>query len=295
MGVNRKICPTYASRMKIKDLGDLFPENNVKAELFESENEVAIQEQYKLIEEAVAALQRKEDYATALARLLYARMKIETLKIPIFLDLARKELAKGNSVVIIVNFTQNLLTLADELKTKCIIYGEQTIDQRNANIDDFNNNKQKCIVVNLASGGVGISLHDKNGGHPRVCLISPSYSAIQVLQALGRICRAGTKSEILQLIVYCKNTVEVSMCELMKDKIINISCLNDGATNTYKITNFLDDDGSSNQVEEVEQSEYEKLFTRINVLNAKRERIKKDLIETENEIKALEIQLEYMI
>ena len=48
------------------------------------------------------------------------------------------------------------------------------------------------------AGGTGLSLHDVNGEHPRVSLISPSFSAIDLKQALGRIHRAGAKSPAVQ-------------------------------------------------------------------------------------------------
>ena len=90
-GVHDNIFPEYASRMRIRDLGKIFPDNQVLAECYDTDNAEEIQKQYKIIEEEVERLKNKEDNSgCALSRILYCRMKIEMLKVPTFIELAKK-------------------------------------------------------------------------------------------------------------------------------------------------------------------------------------------------------------
>ena len=63
------------------------------------------------------------------------------------------------------------------------------------------------MIANIRAGGVGISLHDTIGNFGRVSLISPTWSSIELKQALGRIDRAGARTPCIQRIVYCKGRV----------------------------------------------------------------------------------------
>lgn len=96
------------------------------------------------------------------------------------------------------------------------------------NIDAFQANTKRVIVCNMAAGGVGISLHDIHGNHERVSIISPSYSAIQFVQALGRIHRAQGKTPCSQYIVYCAGTIEEEIAVKVGEKLGNLDALNDG-------------------------------------------------------------------
>ena len=193
-GVNNAIFPEYAARMRILSLGKLFPDNQVVASCYDMDECEEIEKQYKLIEEEVIKLKNKEESSgCALAAILYARMRIEMLKVPTFIEQAKKFLEEHNAVAIFVNFTQTLKTIADELKTTCVIHGQQSIEERNKAINDFNNDLSHIIVCNVRSGGTGLSYHDQHGNYPRISIISPGYSAQDIVQALGRIHRANGK------------------------------------------------------------------------------------------------------
>jgi len=289
--INKLVFPNYGSRMKIKLIKDLFPDNTVMADCVEMDCAKEIEIEYKKIEEAINILKNKEDNSgSALSRILYARMRIEQLKIPVFINLVKQYLEDNYSVAIFVNFTGTLLTLAEEFKTNCLIYGEQSLDERNQAINAFKTDKSQIIICNIRSGGVGISLHDENGKHKRVAIISPNYSAQDVLQTLGRIFRAGSKTETLQKIIYCKNTIEESLCEVIKDKIINISNMNDGQRDTYIIKNLLEENDEIINTDDI--SEFDKLYLKINVLNIKKERLEQDLKIVTDKITELENQIE---
>ena len=71
----------------------------------------------------------------------------------------------------------------------------------------------------IAAGGQSINLHDQTGDFPRVSLIVPSYSSTQLIQALGRIHRARSKSPATQRIIFCSGTVEDHIAKRLKAKI----------------------------------------------------------------------------
>lgn len=293
MGVHSVIFNEYASRMKIKELGILFPDNKIVANCYDMDNAEEIQQQYKIIEEEVERLKfREENSGCALSRILYARMKIEQLKIPTIIKLAKQYISENLSVAIFVNFSMTLQTIAEALNTLCIICGDQNLSDRDKHIKNFNTNKSRIIICNIKSGGVGISLHDTIGKYPRVSLISPSDSAQDIIQVLGRIHRANGKTPVSQYILYCKGTVEEKICENMKGKIQNISSLNDGIIDTYQIDGLIDNchhDDNGNEDEDID--EIDKIINRIGALNAKKERLLVDLVNIDKEVHELELTL----
>jgi SNF2 family DNA or RNA helicase len=210
----------------------MFPESQITAIPYSlgTTRENEIQREYKNLANEIDALRNKQkkDKGGILPMILRAHQKIELLKIPTFIELANDFIHNGYSVVIFINFTKTLETIADMLHTKNTIHGQQTQQERDSIIDDFQSNKINVIVCNIKAGGLGISLHDVHGGHPRASIISPTWSSIDLLQALGRIHRAGGKSKSLQRIIYTANTVEEKIADKLKHKLNNINSINNG-------------------------------------------------------------------
>jgi len=295
LAIHKYIFNEYASRMKISMLPNIFPKNTVIADCYVMENAIEIQKMYDLIKQAVQEATTKELHSEALAKITYARMKIESLKIPKALQMAKDFMNQGKSIAIFTNFTETINILSPALGTNCVVYGEQKIGDRYKNIDRFNNNEEKVIICNIKSGGVGISLHDTSGKHPRVAIIFPSYSAQDMLQALGRINRAGGKSDCLQYILYCKDTIEENICHNIKEKIMNIGYLNDGNYESYKIKNMIEADDDNLFVDRLEDNMFDKLYLQIEVLHAKKERVENELKQINSEIGKLQTELEKFI
>lgn len=231
LALHHVIFPKLGSRLKIADLGDAFPKNQVTAETYSMGEEVEkqIQKEYELL--AFAVKERRTQEANArciLERMLRARQKIEALKVQSFIEQAEDYLENGLSVVIFVNFTDTLSLLASKLNCDTLVHGGQTMVERDQSIDDFQSNKKRLIICQIQSGGVGISLHDIHGGHPRVSIISPTWSAQDLVQALGRIHRAEGKTPCLQRIMFCANTIEEDMSHNLQLKLDNYASLNDG-------------------------------------------------------------------
>lgn len=226
--IHTTLFPRLGSRMDIKDVAKDMPPNNIIANCYFTDNTDKINEQYDEINDAMKALHEQELQSNPLVRILRARQKIELYKIPIIIDLAKEAIDGNFSVVIFVNFRQTMDYLSKELDCQATIHGKQTLTERQDYIDAFQKNKIKMIIANISAGGVGISLHDLVGGHPRMSIISPTWSGQDLVQCLGRIHRLGAKSNAVQKIIYCANTYEETVCERMTDKIKLIDTINDG-------------------------------------------------------------------
>jgi superfamily II DNA or RNA helicase len=222
------IFPHRGSRMKIKELGDLFPQNQIIAKCYYSDDHDQINELYKMINDAFLDLKDKEKRSHALGKIVKCRMRIEMFKVPIMLDLIDDALENGYSIAIFVNFKDTMNYLTHHLKEECsIISGDQSIEDRIYNIDRFQLNKTKIIISIIQAGGVGISLHDLND-RPRMSLISPCWSGSDMMQVFGRIHRAGSKSTALQRVIYIAESYEEVICKKINDKLSVLSGINDG-------------------------------------------------------------------
>lgn len=224
--------PDRASRMRIDVLGDLFPATQITATPYnlDEKRRKQIENEYKILSDILQEIKDKKavDKLNPLVYIMRAQQNIEALKIPLFVELTNDYIYNGYSVVIFVNFTKTLEKICEMLHTDNKIYGDQTIEERNKIIENFQENRSKIIVCNIKAGGIGISLHDIHGGYPRVSLISPTWSSIDLIQALGRIHRAGGKSKSLQRIIYAAETVEDNIADKIKNKLKNINSINNG-------------------------------------------------------------------
>lgn len=240
--IHHMLYPDRASRIRIDALGDLFPETQINATPYNMAKKRAeeIQKEYKILNTELEELKEKTNSdkpkENILVKVMRAHQKIELLKVPLFVELANDFFENKYSVVIFVNFTQTLELLKKMLNTECVIYGKQDAYQREKNINDFQDNKTNIIICNIKAGSVGVSLHDLDGKHPRASLISPTWSSIDLQQALGRIHRAGGKSKSLQRIVYVADTIEEKIAEKLENKLKDINTINNGDLDLTGIT-----------------------------------------------------------
>jgi superfamily II DNA or RNA helicase len=212
-----------------------FPESQISAECYDMEEEAQnkINSIYDEMEAELAKLKKKIkkeklDSASELTAILRARQKVELVKVPLFVEMVEEALENNMSVVLFLNFTETIDALSKRLGTKCIVNGVVSDVDRQNSIDAFQADKERIILVNIAAGGAGLSLHDLNGKHPRLALISPSYSAVQMRQATGRVWRDSAKSKSIQKIVFVAKTVEEKVCTSVNEKLKNMDLLNDG-------------------------------------------------------------------
>ncbi len=226
-----------ARRLTSADFGNSFAENHIMPSVFDmGSNGDQINDIFETMESEIAELtKRGQNYSAHIfAAITRARRQAEILKAPTIVEQILTHYDEGKSIAVFVNYRSTVEAIVkrveDELgKNTCaVVQGGQKDRERQANIDAFQNNTKRIIICNMAAGGVGISLHDIHGDHERVSIISPSYSAIQFIQALGRIHRAEGKTPCSQYIVYCAGTIEETIAAKVCEKLGNLDALNDG-------------------------------------------------------------------
>lgn len=227
-----------AGRMTIKQFGSIFPDNRVLADCFDmGANTAKIQKVYDQMERELAQLEEssknyKEHHFAIMTR---ARRLAELLKVPTMVEMIEDLYNEGISPVVFVNYTETVDALRNKLvknsklaNQMCFLIGGQSERVRDEHVDAFQSNARRIMIANLSAGNAGISLHDLVGGYMRHSIVSPSFSAIHLIQALGRIHRADGKSPCIQKIMFAANTIEEHACHRVQFKINNLDQLNDG-------------------------------------------------------------------
>lgn len=227
-----------ASRMKVEDFGKQFPESHIVAEAYDlGSNTSNIQAVYDDMEAELAKLEERcENYSEhVFAAMMEARRKAELCKVPLFLEMVEDLYDEGKSVVLFLNFTDSVDAVVKRLNkmpkfnnTVGFIVGGQSDKNRVADINAFQADNKRILVVNIAAGGTGVSLHDLNGKFPRASIISPNWSAYNMRQALGRIWRLEGKTKSYQRIVYAAKCIEENICHRVQHKLECLDTLNDG-------------------------------------------------------------------
>jgi len=172
----------------------------------------------------------KKPSRDSMVKLLRLRQQAEFCKASVLAGMAADEEQDGNSIFICVNFTDARLRIQMELERAGIpfaaIYGGQSERERQAGIAAFQANEIHVMVGMSSACGVALSLHDERHERPRVSLISPSYSASELIQALGRIRRVGG-THATQKIVLAAGSVEERVAKAVGGKVYNIGALTD--------------------------------------------------------------------
>lgn len=165
-----------------------------------------------------------------MVKTLRLRQQAEFCKAEAMAEMAVNEVEDGNSVFIMVNFTDARLRIEEHLKRKGVeyanIYGGQKESDRQSGIDAFQSNRIHVMVGMAAACSVALSLHDERHERPRVSLISPGYSASEFSQGLGRIRRVGGTTAV-QKIVIAADSVEERVGRTIERKMNNLSALTD--------------------------------------------------------------------
>jgi SNF2 family DNA or RNA helicase len=244
--IHNKLFNVYniASRMTRDMFGDIFPDNHVMAECFNmGANTDKINRVYDIMAAELAALEESSvNYSQHhFAIMTKARRLTELLKVPTMVDMIEDWYDEGMSPVVFVNFTDTVEAIEKQLVKNnkfngkiAKIVGGQTAKNRQSDIDGFQSDNKRIMIANLAAGNAGVSLHDLNGNFPRGSIVSPSFSAINMLQALGRIHRAEGKTKCIQKIMFAADTIEQDACKRVQAKLNNLEVLNDGDL-TYSV------------------------------------------------------------
>ncbi len=220
-----------AGQLVYKKISEIpgFPETLVESKLYDLDKGYAdmVKAAYEDMEERM-----KKPGRSMLVELLRARERSEYCKASLLADLTEDLLEEGRSVVVFCNFRSALRRVGELLVTKGIvristIHGDQSPGERQAHIDQFQNNDTHVMLAMIQAGGISVSLHDVKQERPRASLLTPGFNAAETVQALGRIHRAGG-TPTTQQFVLAAGTIEESVHERVSAKLQNIDRLNDG-------------------------------------------------------------------
>lgn len=229
--IGEQLIPKFGVRMRVEDIPG-FPECDIQAELYDLDQSDAIDQLYAEMADAIEVLSKRSEKDVCgdhpLTKMLRARQNLELLKVPVAVELARDYQAKDYSVVIGVNFQQTLDELRRRLGWSCFIDGTPAgVRLRQQNIDNFQINKERGMVMNIKAGGISVSLQDLYGDAPRVGLAFPSTSAIDMIQFFGRLPREGAKTKSHYRLILAARTVEQQIFKKFNVKRNNLQALND--------------------------------------------------------------------
>lgn len=120
--------------------------------------------------------------------------------------------------------------------------GQQNLKDRQVEIDKFQSGKSNFAMFTFRAGGVGLSLHHtdelttfkcrrKKSGYaveedipkvpvkPRYVYLAPTYSAIELVQGLGRCPRLTSLSPTIQKVLFYKGTIEDKIAAIVSKKL----------------------------------------------------------------------------
>lgn len=212
-----------------KDIPD-FPTETVSVELVDlaKGDRAELEKAYETMKDKIQAT------GCALVDMLHERMLAERAKAKAMAQLALsyvQSITDNYSAVLFVSFTETRLAVEDELRAAGVefrsVYGGMDPDERQKGIDDFQDNKVHCLVCMSQAASCAMSAHDVKHERMRVSIISPSFSASDMKQALGRIRRCGG-THATQIFTLAKGTIEEKVAESLRRKIDSIDTLNDG-------------------------------------------------------------------
>lgn len=214
------------------DLGNYFPEGCIIEPYLIQLRDRDEKEVKKIYDEMESALKEKE-HSNPMITMLRARQRCELYKVPALAEMVMDLIEEGYNIFVSFNFCDTVSRFVEELsnvhnlhKVVQLTGSMKNIDRENS-VNLFNADMARVMVASPA-GGESISLHQSDDGmNPRTSLISPGYSASQLIQALGRIKRAGMVSPVVQRIVLCANTIEERVARKLEAKTNAIETLVD--------------------------------------------------------------------
>lgn len=243
--LHRILYPHRAYRVRRVDLADHFSETSIITEPVDFDDGGGIQKIYELMEDELQRLEETRSFdatgAEGLTAQLRARQEVELLKVPVMVQFTKDYLEDGMAVCCFFNFKESVLAYRKAFKFEVpAIEGGQTEAARQGIIDAFAEDKHRVICCNLQAGGLGLNLHDIRGDYPRGSLISPSWNEKDLLQVLGRIDRAGAKTNTIQRIFFAAGTVEEDIRLALHEKLYNLTKLHrmDNETDTPNMMEF---------------------------------------------------------
>ncbi|MBK9249371.1 MAG: hypothetical protein IPM69_14970 [Ignavibacteria bacterium] len=154
---------------------------------------------------------------------------MEAYKIEETIEIAKREVREGRSVIIFTNYVDEgdepraedesvKLGTVRILKNRLAkLFGDDAVGvlvsanpgyedyRRLENVDDFQTGKRRILIGTITSGGTGVNLDDTTGNALRtVIIMTAPLSFINVMQGIGRVVRANSASRSRVYFLFAK-------------------------------------------------------------------------------------------
>jgi len=221
--IHSMLFPKFGVRLRIKDIPE-FPVCDTQVNLYDLPESLTAQvnEIYSRMRKEV---RNPEAAKTMLTQLLRYRQQVQLVKVPLFIELAKELLLEGKSVVAFFDFREPQAAFVEGMRetlneTCPMVHGDQTKAARDAEIARFQENKCRVIACITQAGGIGVSIGDEDGLHPRVAIHNMPLDGISASQACGRIHRATNKSKALNVFALLAGSpVEERVYRMLRSKM----------------------------------------------------------------------------
>lgn len=216
--LHEDIFPRRGARMRKRDIPSFPPTQIDLLPLVASEQEMAL------------AQDAAEAAPNDLEKWQHSMQELERRAVPQIVELA-EVYAETSSVAVFVNYRATVDALLKALPVDCgLVDGRQVgangARERQQNIEAFQKNRLRFLVLNTQAGGIGVSLHDPSGQRERTALILPNFSGRTLAQVLGRVHRDGGAASQQFLLAY-KGTFQEQATRVALTKLDSISMFND--------------------------------------------------------------------
>lgn len=205
-----------------------FPETNISTVLVDIP-ETLTREAADKVEELLTLCDNAED---AMVRTLRLRQSVELAKAEGMAVRAMDHYNDGRTVLVFLTFRDSISAFVAALKKETkerigVLTGDTPQGERELLIRDVQTDKLRFLVLQIAAGGTGVSLHDVTGVYPRASLISPDFVARNLIQVLGRAHRAGGKSRSVQEIIFANYSIDLAVRNNLAPKLKSIDTISD--------------------------------------------------------------------
>ena len=224
--LNREFFPSHGVRLDSKDIPG-YPECKTVIELVSPSDEARIAANLAYAELS-EAIRHPEKAQNELVRTLRLRQRVEHTKIHVLKELVEDGLAEGNSIICAFNFREPLFELQKMFASEnpAVVVGGQTPAERQAEVDRFQRNECRLLLIMVQAGGTGLDVGDNLGGHPRLMLANLPLSSVEFLQLLGRAHRSNSLTPTVNKLILLEGVpVEEKIFKILSRKVSQLSSL----------------------------------------------------------------------
>lgn len=232
-GLHGQIFPEKAIRIRVTDMGDYYKGYQLECPLVDVPHPEEVDQLNAEVARALEDLEKRiEDRGEAeehpMTKLLRARQRLDLLKIPAKIDLAKDLLDQGFTVLLFENFSESIAQLRKAFPQAGVIVGDTPQEERQRVIDAVQSDRMRILLLNQQAGGESISVHNITGKHRRASIIAHQHSAKTLRQTIYRTARSGATESALVLMPLVANSVEEGIKKSVEKKAFCLDSINDG-------------------------------------------------------------------